>query len=79
MPLFDFHCKKCGNVEEHLVKMPDPNPFSFDFVEKIACSACGSENVQKLIGATVFHLKGSGWAKDNYGNAPNSGASSKKK
>lgn len=66
MPLYDFQCKKCEYVEEHLVKLPSTKEFSFDIQEPIVCSKCGSDNVQRLVGSPIFHLKGGGWAKDNY-------------
>ena len=70
MPLYDFECKQCGNLEEKLVRMQNTKPFSFALPETITCSACGSENVQRLIGSPLFHLKGGGWAKDSYGSVP---------
>ena len=67
MPLYDYECKKCGEVEEKLVRQTEQSPFSFKFPETINCSKCGSTNVQRILGAPAFHLKGDGWAKDLYG------------
>lgn len=67
MPLFDFKCENCETIEEHLVKRSDNRAFSFETPTKIVCSKCGSENVQRLFGASTFHFKGGGWAADLYG------------
>ena len=42
MPLFDYHCEVCGNINEILV-CGSPEPPN--------CSYCGSTNVKKLISA----------------------------
>lgn len=65
MPLFDFECASCGATDERLVKNVEPsNQFSFEPVER--CQKCGSSDFRRLIGSPSFHLKGGGWAKDNY-------------
>lgn len=72
MPLYDFRCGKCGQIDEFLVKREPA--FSFSFSQHIACSRCGSENVQRLIGSPSVHFKGGGWAKDLYGSSKVKGA-----
>ena len=57
MPLYDFVCDKCGFCKEELIKLNDKEP---------VCDKCGS-SMRKAMSAPAFHLKGSGWAADNYG------------
>lgn len=40
MPLFDFECVRCGQVNEHLVMG----------AEQPKCPNCGSDELKKLIG-----------------------------
>jgi len=56
--LFDFKCLKCGHTEELLIEK--------DNIKNIKCSICGGE-VKRLVASPPFHLKGSVWARDNYG------------
>lgn len=59
MPIYDFVCKSCGVIEEHIQKISDPAP------EK--CGTCGVDGtMNKILGASTFQLKGDGWGKDNY-------------
>lgn len=44
MPMFDYRCKKCGNVSEYIVK-------TFD-TKGIKCKACGSAGLTKLLSAS---------------------------
>ena len=57
MPLYVFKCPKCSDQIEKLMPFGGPTPF---------CSKCDVE-MAKQIAQTNFSLKGSGWAKDNYG------------
>lgn len=56
MPTYEYSCLKCG---------------PFEYFQKITdealkvCPNCGSE-VSRLISASAFHLKGSGWYKTDY-------------
>lgn len=56
MPIYEFECK-CGILKEELVSIG---------TETINCEKCGKE-MKKIISRSSFHLKGSGWAFDNYG------------
>ncbi len=53
MPIFEYLCKDCGVVSEHLV---------FSDAEKVQCPQCGSVKVQKILSATssASGLKGEG-------------------
>lgn len=57
MPIYEYICKGCGREFEVLQKFSD-NPLD-------KCEACGGA-VEKKISTSSFHLKGSGWYKDNY-------------
>jgi len=67
MPTYEYNCEKCG---------------PFEYFQKItedalaACPKCGGKT-ERLISASAFHLKGSGWYKSDYGgkSAPVSGSS----
>lgn len=55
MPLYDIQCT-CGNKQEILLKLDQKTPL---------CPKCGHQ-MKKMMSATTFILKGSGWAKDGY-------------
>lgn len=42
MPLYEYSCKKCGSVSEHLVGVGGDR-------EAITCLKCGSEELERLI------------------------------
>lgn len=56
MPVYEFECS-CGHQSEELVKVG---------TSTMICPICGNP-MRKLISMSSFHLKGSGWAFDNYG------------
>ena len=56
MPIYEYHCGKCGDFEV-MQKMSD-KPLT-------ACPTC-RRKVTKLISSTTFHLKGSGWYITDY-------------
>ena len=58
MPTYEYRCDKCGKTFEVFQRITD------DPVEK--CQDCGGK-VQRLVNATNFILKGSGWYKTDYG------------
>lgn len=55
MPIYEYQCQapKCGRTFEVMQKMSD-DPID-------TCPACQGKNVKKLMSATSFVLKGSGW------------------
>jgi putative FmdB family regulatory protein len=57
MPLYEYKCRTCGNVDEHLMRMSDPHP--------AGCTKCEGP-VEKLLSQTSFALKGSGWYVTDY-------------
>jgi len=43
MPLFDYQCKKCGQINEYIVKMGQ--------TQGLKCKNCGSKELTKLLSA----------------------------
>ena len=71
MPIYEYECTKCGEVEEVLQKFSDK--------PKTKCRHC-SGKLHKLISQTTFHLKGTGWYVTDYaGKSQKSAASSNAK
>ena len=68
MPLYEYACKKCNKHFEILQNIGTDSP---------VCPDCGSE-CKKLISATSFQLKGSGWYKTDYASSGSAGSSSSK-
>ncbi|MEO6026969.1 MAG: zinc ribbon domain-containing protein [Candidatus Binatia bacterium] len=56
MPIYEYHCSKCGDFET-MQRMSD-KPLT-------TCPTC-RRKVTKLISSTTFHLKGSGWYITDY-------------
>jgi len=63
MPIYEYHCSKCGDFET-MQKMSD-KPLT-------KCPTCGRK-VTKLISSTTFQLKGSGWYITDYARKGDSG------
>lgn len=59
MPMYNFHCKKCGEVFEELVKFDAPAP---------KCAKCGSKNVERTFDNqnVSAHYRGSGFHVNDY-------------
>ena len=70
MPIYEYECEKCGNVEEIVQKVSD-QPLE-------SCTSC-SGKVHKLISQSSFHLKGGGWYADSYGSSKASSSGTTKK
>jgi putative FmdB family regulatory protein len=68
MPLYEYECTQCGQVEEALQKFSD-KPLS-------ECRHC-SGKLRKLISNTSFHLKGNGWYVTDYAKKTSNEAPSK--
>jgi len=56
MPIYEYHCSKCGEFEV-MQRISDK--------ELRTCPTC-RRKVTKLISSTTFHLKGSGWYITDY-------------
>ena len=63
MPIYEYHCGKCGDFET-MQRMSD-KPLT-------KCPTCRGK-VTKLISSTTFHLKGSGWYITDYARKGESG------
>lgn len=58
MPIYEYRCQACAHDLEVMQKMSDP--------ELLECPACGQPQLQKLISAVGFRLKGSGWYETDF-------------
>ncbi len=68
MPIYEYHCGKCGDFEV-MQKISD-KPLS-------TCPTC-RRKVNKLISSTSFQLKGSGWYVTDYARKSGSGGGAEK-
>jgi putative FmdB family regulatory protein len=59
MPIYEYECTQCGNIEEALQKFSD-KPLT-------RCGRCEGRLI-KLVSQSAFHLKGSGWYATDYAN-----------
>jgi putative FmdB family regulatory protein len=57
MPIYEYSCKKCGKTIEVIQKFSDP------VMKKH--QGCGG-SLTKLVSASSFHLKGTGWYVTDY-------------
>jgi putative FmdB family regulatory protein len=69
MPIYEYHCDKCGDFET-IQKISD-KPLTH-------CPTC-RRKVTKLMSSTSFQLKGSGWYVTDYARKQESGAKPSKK
>ena len=68
MPTYEYQCSSCEHQFEEFQKITD---------EAIStCPECGAEEAKRLISASAFHLKGSGWYKTDYGSSNAASSSS---
>jgi len=58
MPIYEYECKKCGDIIEAIQGFND-NPLKKH-------NSCGGK-LKKIISLSSFHLKGSGWYDTEYG------------
>lgn len=68
MPIYEYECVKCGHRLEAFQKMSDA-PLT-------DCPECRNPNLQKLISAAGFQLKGTGWYATDFRNKGKSESSS---
>lgn len=60
MPIYEYQCQKCGHRLEALQKMSE-SPL-------VDCPECGKSELQKLVSAAGFQLKGTGWYATDFKN-----------
>jgi putative FmdB family regulatory protein len=58
MPFYEYQCKNCGHDLEAMQKISDP-PLK-------KCPQCGKAQLQRLMSAPVFRLKGGGWYETDF-------------
>ena len=58
MPFYEYQCKSCGHDLEAMQKVSDP-PLK-------KCPHCGKSQLQRLMSAPVFRLKGGGWYETDF-------------
>lgn len=61
MPIYEYQCDTCGKRSELLQKISEP-PAS-------ECPECGGVGLRRLVSASAFHLKGSGWYATDFKNS----------
>ena len=70
MPIYEYECKKCGQVQEVFQKFSD-KPL-------MKCKQC-SGKLHTLISHSSFHLKGTGWYVTDYANGSRSNSTTSNK
>jgi putative FmdB family regulatory protein len=58
MPFYEYQCNSCGHTLETMQKVSDA-PLK-------KCPHCGKPQLQKLMSAPVFRLKGGGWYETDF-------------
>jgi len=58
MPFYEYQCKNCGHDLEAMQKISEP-PLK-------KCPHCGKQQLQRLMSAPVFRLKGAGWYETDF-------------
>jgi putative FmdB family regulatory protein len=58
MPFYEYQCNSCGHALEAMQKVSEP-PLK-------KCPHCGKPQLQKLMSAPVFRLKGGGWYETDF-------------
>jgi putative FmdB family regulatory protein len=58
MPFYEYQCKNCGHALEAMQKISD-SPLK-------KCPHCGKSQLQRLMSAPVFRLKGGGWYETDF-------------
>ncbi len=68
MPIYEYKCDECGHQLEAIQKFSD-DPLT-------ECPKCKMQALQKMLSASAFHLKGTGWYETDF---KNSGSKPEKK
>jgi putative FmdB family regulatory protein len=58
MPIYEYQCKACGHELEAIQKISE-EPLKF-------CPECGQPELNKLVSAAGFRLKGGGWYETDF-------------
>ena len=62
MPIYEYQCTNCEHHLEAIQKVSD-KPL-------LKCPACGKPGLKKLVSASAFHLKGTGWYETDFKGKP---------
>ncbi len=60
MPIYEYQCTACGHQFDAMQKMSD-QPLTI-------CPSCQKPDLQKLVSAAGFQLKGTGWYATDFKN-----------
>ncbi len=58
MPIYEYQCQSCGHELEKIQRMSD-DPLK-------DCPDCGKAELQRLVSAAGFRLKGAGWYETDF-------------
>ncbi len=58
MPIYEYKCKECDHRLEKIQKMSD-DPLK-------DCPSCGKPGLSKIVSASSFKLKGTGWYETDF-------------
>ncbi len=58
MPIYEYRCESCGKELEKIQKFSDP--------PLINCPECNKPSLKKLVSASSFRLKGTGWYETDF-------------
>ena len=58
MPIYEYQCQSCGHGLEKLQRMNDESLKE--------CPECGKAELQRLVSAAAFRLKGAGWYETDF-------------
>ena len=58
MPIYEYQCAACGHAFEAIQKMSD--------APLLECPSCARAQLQKLVSAAGFRLKGGGWYETDF-------------
>ena len=58
MPIYEYRCESCGVELEKLQRMSDPS--------LTQCPECDKPALVKMVSASSFRLKGSGWYETDF-------------
>ena len=60
MPIYEYQCKACGEQLDKLQKMSD--------AALTTCPKCDEDTLKRIISASGFRLKGTGWYETDFKN-----------
>ncbi|HEC26562.1 MAG TPA: zinc ribbon domain-containing protein [Gammaproteobacteria bacterium] len=61
MPIYEYKCEECGHQLEVIQR------FSDDLLTE--CPKCNKQALKKMISASTFRLKGTGWYETDFKNS----------